>query len=146
MAASGVHFRLTPRGPFSLSAANERFGGWTDQQAGAQLAVAMAFAVEGSWQPAAVVVRQSADGAVHGEVHAAGAADPAWRQARAVLSLDVDGSGFPAVGEADPVIGDLQARYPGLRPVLFHSPYEAAAAFVIGHRISIAQGRAIRRR
>lgn len=104
MAASGAHFRLTPRGPFSLSAANERFGGWTEQQAGAQFAVAMPFPVEGSWEPAVVVVRQSADGAVHGGVHAVGAAHPAWSQARAVLSLNVDGSGFAAVGEADPVI------------------------------------------
>ncbi|MBV8527598.1 MAG: DNA-3-methyladenine glycosylase 2 family protein [Candidatus Dormibacteraeota bacterium] len=147
-AASGVRFRVSPQGPFSLAAANERFGGWVEAQAGEELAVSMAFPVEGSWLPAAVVVRQSADGAVAGEVHSAGAAvaDAARRQALAVLSLDVDGSGFSAVGEADPVIGDLQARYPGLRPVLFHSPYEAAAAFVIGHRISIAQGRAIRKR
>ena len=56
------------------------------------------------------------------------------------------GPGFAAVGAADPVIGGLQERYPGLRPVLFHSPYEAAASFLIGHRISIAQSRAIRRR
>ena len=145
-AASGVHFRRAPLGPFSLAAANERFGGWVEGQAGEGLAVAMGFSVEGSWLPAAVVVRQSADGTVHGEVHAAAAAEPAWRQALAVLSLDVDSTGFPAVGEADPVIGDLQTRYPGLRPVLFHSPYEAAAAFVIGHRISIVQGRAIRKR
>lgn len=145
-AASGVHFRTNPKGPFSLAAANERFGGWVEQQAGELPAVAMAFAVEGSWLPAAVIVRQSADGEVHGDVRSPGPADPAWRQALAVLSLDVDGTGFPAVGEADPVIGGLQARYPGLRPVLFHSPYEAAASFVIGHRISIAQGRAIRRR
>ena len=145
-AASGVHFRRAPLGPFSLAAANERFGGWVEGQAGEGLAVAMGFSVEGSWLPAAVVVRQSADGTVHGEVHAAAAAEPAWRQALAVLSLDVDSTGFPAVGEADPVIGDLQRRYPGLRPVLFHSPYEAAAAFVIGHRISIVQGRAIRKR
>jgi len=30
--------------------------------------------------------------------------------------------------------------------VLFNSPYEAAASFTIGHRSSIAQGRALRRR
>ena len=145
-AASGVLFRANPQGPFSLAAANERFGGWVEQHAGDLPAVAMAFPVERSWLPAAVVVRQSADSEVEGEVHSPGATDPAWRQALAVLSLDADGAGFPAVGEADPVIGGLQARYPGLRPVLFHSPYEAAAAFVIGHRISIAQGRAIRKR
>ena len=158
-AAGGIHFDLVPQGAFSLAAANARFGGWVDgtaEQAGsetdrADAAVLMAFPVEGWDASAAVVVRQGADGNVTGDVFTTDAdngraAERAWRQAVAVLSLDVDGSGFATVGEADPVIGGLQARYPGLRPVLFHSPYEAAASFLLGHRISIAQGRAIRRR
>lgn len=150
-AASGVRFELAPRGPFSLVAASERFGGWVDGTSGpAADAVVMAFPLEGWDASAAVVVRQRADGNVSGEVFTTGdgddSAERAWRQAIAVLSLDVDGSGFAAVCAADPVIGRLQERYPGLRPVLFHSPYEAAASFLIGHRISIAQSRAIRRR
>jgi DNA-3-methyladenine glycosylase II len=60
-------------------------------------------------------------------------------QIRRVLSLDVDGSGFPEVGERDPVVGELQRRYPGLRPVCFYSPYEAAAWAIIGNRIRIVQ-------
>ncbi|WP_432824410.1 DNA-3-methyladenine glycosylase family protein [Dactylosporangium sp. CA-092794] len=63
-----------------------------------------------------------------------------------MLSLDEDGTGYPAVGDRDPVIGALQREHAYLRPVLFHSPYEAACAFVIGHRIRIEQGRAIRAR
>ena len=39
-----------------------------------------------------------------------------------ILSLDHSGSEFEQVGERDPVIGRLQARFPGLRPVLFNSP------------------------
>jgi DNA-3-methyladenine glycosylase II len=42
------------------------------------------------------------------------------------------------------VIGALQGSLRHLRPLLFHSPYEAAASFVIGHRISIRQARKIR--
>ena len=142
-AASGVRFAVRPRGEFSLAESNQRFGGWEHD--------VIAFPVEGWDASAAVVLRQEADGSIGGEVFlgqaaALDAAGRAWHQALAVLSLDVDGSGFGSVGEADPVIGGLQRRYPGLRPVLFHSPYEAAAAFVIGHRISIAQGRSIRRR
>lgn len=147
-AAGGARFELAPQGQFSLAAASDRFGGWVDGSAAG--AVVMAFPVEGWDASAAVVVRQGEDGTVGGEVFTTGdyqgSAERAWRQVVAVLSLDVDGSGFAAVGEADPVIGGLQARYPGLRPVLFHSPYEAAVSFLIGHRISIAQGRAIRRR
>ncbi len=67
-------------------------------------------------------------------------------QVERILSLDVDGSGFPAVGERDPVAGDIQRRYPGLRPVGFWSPYEAAAWTIIGHRIRITQAAAIKAR
>ena len=67
-------------------------------------------------------------------------------QVERILSLDVDGSGFAAVGERDPVVGDVQRRYPGLRPVGFWSPYEAAAWTIIGHRIRITQAAAIKAR
>src|SRR5689334_23162508 len=70
----------------------------------------------------------------------------AWRQALATLSLDVDGRAFQDVGRRDPVIGRLQAEYHSLRPVLFHSPYEAACAFLIGHRITIQQTRRLRQK
>jgi DNA-3-methyladenine glycosylase II len=63
-----------------------------------------------------------------------------------ILSLDVDGSGFLAVGERDPVVGQVQRRYPGLRPVGFWSPYEAGAWAIIGHRIRITQAAAIKAR
>jgi len=105
----------------------------------------MAFPVEG-WQcSAAVVLRQDDSGRVTGEVLCDAAfAERAWQQALATLSLDCDGSGWSAAGQRGPPLGKLQADYRHLRPVLFYSPYEAAAAFVIGHRISIRQGRAIR--
>jgi DNA-3-methyladenine glycosylase II len=144
---TGGVFSLQPNGPFRLRSANEYFGGWVDAANGPDFVVPMAFPVESWTTSAAVFVRQSADGTVSGDVCGAdGQEDAAWKQALAVLSLDVDGTGFPDVGRRDPVIGDLQERYAGLRPVLFNSPYESAAAFVIGHRISIAQGRVIRTR
>jgi DNA-3-methyladenine glycosylase II len=107
--------------------------------------IVMAFPVEGWNSSAAVVVRQRGDtitGAVHGAIEAD--AERAWQQALATVSLDVDGAGFVDIGRRDPVIGRLQAEYHNLRPVLFHSPYEAACAFVIGHRITILQTRRIR--
>ncbi len=107
----------------------------------------MTFPVEGWRSSAAVVMRQRGD-AVTSEVHGAEKADAerAWQQALATVSLDVDGQGFVDIGRRDPIIGRLQAEYGKLRPVLFHSPYEAACAFVIGHRISILQTRRIRQR
>src|SRR6185437_13067090 len=47
-------------------------------------------------------------------------------QVERILSLDVDGSGFSGVGELDPVVGEIQRRYPGLRPVGFPSPQQLA--------------------
>jgi DNA-3-methyladenine glycosylase II len=139
---------MTPLGDFDLRMANRHFGGWIDAAGdGQDFAVPMAFPIEGWETSACVVMRQANDGTVTGDVYGAdGHAEAAWKQALAVLSLDVDGTGFKAVGKRDPVIGELQRKYPGLRPVLFHSPYEAAAAFVIGHRMSIAEGRTIRKR
>lgn len=135
---------MTPRGDFNFGAAKEYFGGWPEFPPDPE-AIAMCFPLEGWEGPAAVVLRRHDDGPVSGEVQAA---DPerAWSQALAVLSLDFDGTGFAEVGRRDPAIGRLQALYPGVRPVLFHSPYEAACSFVIGQRISIAQTRAIRAR
>jgi DNA-3-methyladenine glycosylase II len=107
----------------------------------------MAFPVEG-WRSSAAVVMRQRHGTIAGEVYGAADrdADHAWHQALATVSLDVDGSGFVEVGRRDPVIGKLQADYRNLRPALFHSPYEAACAFVIGHRITIQQTRRVRQR
>jgi DNA-3-methyladenine glycosylase II len=44
------------------------------------------------------------------------------------------------------VVGGLQARWPGLRPVGFFSPYEAAAWALIGHRIQMVQAARIKQR
>ena len=128
-------------GAFDLGSEQSYFGGWPTTHAAE---IVMAFPVEGLSGSAAVVVRQ--DGAeITGEVHGDGDAQRAWQQALATVSLDVDGTGFAEVGRRDPVIGKLQQEH-RLRPVLFHSPYEAACAFIIGHRITIAQTRKIRAR
>jgi DNA-3-methyladenine glycosylase II len=107
----------------------------------------MAFPVE-DWNSSAAVVMRQHDGRIAGEVYGAAERDAerAWDQALATVSLDVDGTGFVEVGRRDPVVAKLQADYQNLRPVLFHSPYEAACAFVIGHRITIQQTRRLRQR
>lgn len=140
-------FSCEPSGPFELANQNRHFGGWRtlpDDQG----ALVMAFWLEGSDSAAAVVIRQPQERMIAGEVHGCPGeiAEAAWRQALAAISLDVGGSGWAEVGSRDSVIGRLQTKYGHLRPTLFHSPYESAAAFVIGHRISIKQTRALRAR
>jgi DNA-3-methyladenine glycosylase II len=140
-------FSMQPRGPFDLAHQRRFFGPWLEYSPD-PTALAMTFPVEGWAESAAVVLRQRDQGTIAGVVHGADgdAAKRAWEQALAVLSLDVDGTDFPTVGERDPVIGRLQREHGYLRPSLFHSPYEAACNFVIGQRISIAQARAVRGR
>jgi DNA-3-methyladenine glycosylase II len=135
-----------PEGPFDLANQNEYFGGWPTL-AGNGSAIVVASPVEGWQTSAAVVVSQGAGEELSIEVF--GGSDheeEAGKQALAALSLDIDGRAWPEVGERDQHLGRLQSKYKFLRPVLFSSPYEAAANFIIGHRISMKQGRAIRAR
>src|SRR6266699_2950460 len=138
-------FTLVPRGPFSLAASIRFLEGFTPAwySSAPDGVLELAFPAEGSWRTVGVRVSQA------GEKVEAGIVSPAEPgadlvaevrpQVERILSLDVDGSGFPAVGERDPVAGEVQRRYPGLRPVGFWSPYEAAAWTIIGHRIRITQ-------
>jgi DNA-3-methyladenine glycosylase II len=65
-------------------------------------------------------------------------------QVERILSLDADGDAFAAVGRRDPVVGRMQERLGGLRPVLFFTPYEAAAWSVISHRVRLRQAAVVK--
>ena len=135
---------LSPSGPFSLAEAVAfGFGPREAEEGGA---MRLAFARDDLEGHAGVVVRQAADGTVRLELHGDGDPGAVARQVARILSLDHDGEAWLEVGRRDPVIGSLQERFPGLRPVLFHSPYEAAAWSIISARRGRAQGNATRRR
>lgn len=139
---------LTPRGPFSLHSAISFLEGFAPAMHGRGGQVGhlhLAFVPDGERRAAGACVR-SRDGELVVEVSGAAEPSAAARQVERILSLDVDGSGFPDVGERDPAIGRLQSRYPGLRPVSFPSPFEAGAWFVISQRIRSAQGVALKAR
>jgi len=103
----------------------------------------MAFVGDGS-EDAVGVCTRSKGGTIVCEVFGSVDTEVVRRQVERILSLDVDGSGFAEVGKLDPVVGRLQERYPGLRPVCFYSPYEAAAWAIIGNRIRIVQAARIK--
>jgi DNA-3-methyladenine glycosylase II len=129
---------LVPQGPFSLEAA-ATFGFGPNEGRPAQFdgAMRLAFAVDGGRGYAGVVLAQSEpDGRVAVELQTVGDADvdTALAQVARIVSLDHDGEGFSRVGERDSILGTLQAKYPGQRPVLFCSPYECAAWAVISAR------------
>ncbi len=141
-------FTLEPAGPFSLSAARDFAGGFA-AGIGARATeggILMAFPVEGWRGSAALDVWQDPDGSVHGEVSGSDELATIRQQAARSLSLDHDGTAWQEVGRRDPILGQLQTRYEGFRPVCFYSAYEAATSFVIGHRIAMRQARVVKDR
>jgi DNA-3-methyladenine glycosylase II len=139
-------FEIVPRGPFSLrAAAGFGFGGsigapdWDG-------AMRLAFAVDGFAEHAGVLLRERDDGTVEAEVWGASDVDAVRAQVARILSLDHDGDAWLAVGERDPVLGRLQREHPGVRPVLFQSPYEAAAWSIVSARRPQHQAAVLRRR
>jgi DNA-3-methyladenine glycosylase II len=139
---------LAVRGPFSLRAAAEfAFGPGEARSHQFDGAMRLAFAVDGGVGYAGAVLRQpEPDGAVEVELQLTDGADPdaALRQVARIVSLDHDGAEFMRVGERDERIAALQSRHPGQRPVLFHSPYEAAAWSIISARRQSAQAARLR--
>ena len=106
----------------------------------------LAFVVDGFSDHAAVELRQSEKGTLRAKVHGDADLPAVKQQVRRILSLDHSGEEFLEVGERDPKIGRLQQRLPGFRPVLFHSPYEAAAWSVLSQRRGRRQAMALRDR
>jgi DNA-3-methyladenine glycosylase II len=160
---------ITPRGPFSLAASGRFLEGFAPARYGGEGhvpddTIRLAFPADDGRTTVSAAVRQAADGTVLADLTSdanltadadadpasdpADAADPAAARAQLarIFSLDIDGSGFAQVAVADPVVADLAARYPGLRPVCFGSPFEAAAWAIIGHRIRITQAAVIKER
>ncbi|KIF74903.1 Fe-S cluster assembly protein HesB [Streptomyces sp. 150FB] len=154
---------FAPSGPFSLAASARFLEDFTpasyDEAADGTLR--LAFPADDGHSTVAAAVRQEAasgartgtvraeftvrPGSASGDQQAAPASDSAVRaQLARILSLDVDGSGFPGLADADPVVAGLMADSPGLRPVCFHSPYEAAVWSVIGRRIRMTQAATIK--
>jgi len=137
-------FTIQPVGPFSLQeSATFGFG----QRSGRPFdgRMRLAFCLDGYREQVGVVLSQD-DAGVHGQVHGSADLDAVTAQVARVLSLDHDGEAFIAVGQRDPVVARLLAVAPGLRPPLFHSPYEAAAWSVLSARRPAAQMMALRAR
>ncbi|MET7617383.1 DNA-3-methyladenine glycosylase 2 family protein [Streptomyces sp. NPDC005408] len=158
---------ITPRGPFSLAASMRFLEGFTPagyRDASDGRGLRLAFPADDGYSTVSAEVRQaqSSEGTVRADVavHSGNPGTDGMGVASAesddvsavraqlarILSLDVDGGGFPRLAEGDPVVAELIAAYPGLRPVCFYSPYEAAAWAVIGHRIRMVQAAAIKAR
>jgi DNA-3-methyladenine glycosylase II len=140
-------FTIIPDGPFSLGAA-AAFGfgpnAGRPERAGGEMR--LAFVTDDMRHHAAVHLTERSDGAITAAVESGADQDAVLRQVRRVLSLDHPGGPWAAIGERDQVLGALQREHDWLRPVLFHSPYEAAAWSIISARRYRAQAAAVRAR
>jgi DNA-3-methyladenine glycosylase II len=145
--AAPSHLTIAPDGAFSLAAAASfGFGPNTGRPKPDGDSMSMAFVADDLVHHAAAFLTQDAQGVIHCRLYGEGDPDRVAHQVRRVLSLDHPGSAWAEVGGLDPVIGRLQSELPGLRPVLFHSPYEAAAWSILSQRRHRTQATAVRKR
>jgi DNA-3-methyladenine glycosylase II len=125
-------FMIKPDAPFSLAAAAAfGFGPRTGRPKPVASEMRLAFVTDDMAHHAGVYLTQDPGGVVSAHIETDGSPEVAWRQALRILSLDHSGAAWAEIGTRDPVIGQLQDEHEGLRPVLFHSPYEAAAWAII---------------
>lgn len=135
-------FSITPQGAFSLAEANGFSFGPSHGEAGGRMA--LAFAVDGDYAPAGVELTQDAAGVVHGAVQGDAPLEAVRAQVARILSLDHDARPWHDLLAREAPLQALADRAPGLRPVLFHSPYEAAAWSIISARIHLTQATTLR--
>ncbi|MFC4947096.1 DNA-3-methyladenine glycosylase family protein [Pseudonocardia sp. GCM10023141] len=137
-------FDIVPRGAFSLRESVE-FGFGQRHSTVLDGTMRLAFCVDHHTEQVGAVLTQDASG-VHGELVGDAPVDAVRAQVARMLSLDVDARAYEEVGARDPVVARALAAAPGLRPPLFHSPYEAAAWCVLSLRWSARQAAAVRER
>jgi DNA-3-methyladenine glycosylase II len=143
-------FVLAPRGPFTLASAARFIAGWAPTARASAVSdapeVHLGFLSDDWSGHAGVVLTQDGDGRVRGEIVDGDATDPqrVAAQAARIVSLDHDGTAWAELGERDAVLGPLQQASGFLRPVLFHSPYEAACWAVISTRVRQPQAAKVR--
>ncbi|MCU1471069.1 MAG: 3-methyladenine glycosylase/8-oxoguanine glycosylase-like protein [Glaciihabitans sp.] len=142
-----TEFTITPDGAFSLeAAAGFGFGPNMGRPVAEGVRMRLAFVTDDFQSQAYVALNQNDDGIVAGTIESDAAPDAVVAQVKRILSLDHSGEEWASVGEKDPVLGGMQRDHPGLRPVLFHSPYEAAAWSIISARRQRSQGVIVRNR
>ena len=95
--------------------------------------LSLAFCLDRSWEPVGATLEQRGD-----EIHVE-APDEARPSIERIFSLDVDGNALAKVARRDPVVRRLVARLPGLRPVLFGSPWEACVWAILAQRVQMNQ-------
>src|SRR5438874_5211440 len=143
-------FEIEPLGGYSLEESANFIDAWhkaPGDDGGATGHLHLAFLTDSGWEPVGICLTQSAAGGVRGEIYGSPQDVPGVRaQVSRILSLDVDGRGWPEVAVRDPVVDRLQQVFPGFRPVNWSNAYEAAAWCILSSRIAMRQAQGIKDR
>lgn len=135
-------------GPWSLATSKRFWEGFAPGELPRQTqteGIQTVFLCDTDWQRVDAVVTQEGPSA-RIVVDGPGDLAAATEQVRRLLSIDIDGRGWPDVAARDEVIADAQRRLPGFRPCGFFSPYEAAAWSVLSQRVQMRQAAATKTR
>lgn len=144
--AQTASFPIRPLGPYSLAASARFIAGWSPAEGLASAEgdmVRLCFALDSFQGQTGVAIRETDEGLLAART-GDGSLEEVRRQTERILSLDHDASDLEGVFRRDEVVARLHRESGRLRPVLFHSPYEAAAWSVISARTNHRQAQAIR--
>jgi DNA-3-methyladenine glycosylase II len=142
-------FEIVPQGDFSLEEGANFIGAWhraPSDTGDPEGHLHLAFLTDGDWAPVGICLKQDSRGHVLGTIYGDAPVATVEKQVARILSLDVDGRGWPEVARRDAVVAQLQRRFPGFRPVNWSNAYEAAAWCIISSRISMRQGQGVKER
>lgn len=135
---------IEPAGPFDLTRSISFLEEWPATRRPADgAALRFAFCAEHDWRPVGVRVTQHGGAVTVAATRGAG--DVVAEVAR-ILSLDVDATAVRQVVDRDRVVAELVAAAPGLRPVCFWTPWEAACWALLTQRTSMRTAAALKRR
>ncbi len=146
---TAANFSLEPLGDYSLQESAGFIDAWHEAPSDGGKAAGhlhLAFLTDKEWTPAGVCLTQNDSGQIAGTVYGDASAGEIRAQTARILSLDVDGRGWPEVGRRDRVVARLQKMFPGFRPVNWSNAYEAAAWCLISSRTAMRQAQAVKER
>src|SRR2546427_4849973 len=141
-------FEIKPLGPYSLAESADFIGAW--HQAPAEGGPArghlhLAFLTDERWEPVGACVTENESGAVHCDVYGVADLAAVERQVARILSLDVDGRGWPDVGRRDRVVAGVLQRISRFPPADWSGAHETAAPWGVSSRGSMRQGPAVKK-
>ncbi len=142
-------FDIEPLGEYSLEESARFIGAWHEAPSDGPAATGhlhLAFLTDGDWKPVGICLTQEQTGWIRGTLYGDADMQAVSRQTARILSLDVDGRGWPEIGRRDPVVGRLQRKFPGFRPVNWSDAYEAAAWCILSTRVAMRQAQGVKER